>query len=287
MLSHMMVVDGKRIAVELKAALRTRLSTQKRELSLGVLVVHETPEIRQFVALKERCGTEVGVRVDVVRTSPVAQSTQDVLRELLHLSQRHDGVIVQLPLPKTVDMDAVLRLIPFSHDVDVLGMVAYEQFARGALPFLPPVIGAFAEVLRREHVALAGARVLVVGEGRLVGAPAAVWARHGGAVVTVVNNETSDLTVHTRDADIIVLGAGSPGILKPDMVQQGCVILDAGTSEEGGVLKGDADPACAERARVFTPTPGGIGPITVVKVFENLSALAELKERRAGRVDAP
>lgn len=282
-----MVVDGKRIAEELKAALRTHLSTQRRELSLGVLVVRETPEICRFVALKERCGMEVGVRVEVVRMSPMVQSTQGVLGELLHLAQRHNGVIVQLPLPKTVDMDAVLRLIPLSHDVDVLGMVAYRQFTQGTLPCTPPVVGAFSEVLRREHIALAGARVLVVGEGRLVGAPAAVWAGHGGAVVTVVNKETPDLATHTRDADIVVLGAGSPGLLKPDMVKQGCVILDAGTSEEGGVLKGDADPACAENARVFTPTPGGVGPLTVVKVFENLYTLVGVvKERRMIREDA-
>jgi len=282
-----MVVDGKRIAVELKAALRTQLVAQRRELSLGVLVVRETPEVHRFVALKERCGAEVGVRVEVVRMSPVTQRTEDVLQALLHLSQRHDGLIVQLPLPDMVDLDAVLRLIPLSHDVDVLGMVAYEQFVQGTLPFVPPVVGAFAEVLRREHVTIAGAQVLVVGEGRLVGAPAAAWARHGGGVVTVMNKEKPDLMAHARDADVIVLGAGSPGLLKPEMVKSGCVILDAGTSEEGGVLKGDADPACAERARVFTPTPGGIGPLTVVKVFENLCTLTELKERHAGRTGTP
>jgi methylenetetrahydrofolate dehydrogenase (NADP+)/methenyltetrahydrofolate cyclohydrolase len=100
-----------------------------------------------------------------------------------------------------------------------------------------------------------------------------------GANVTVTNRSTVDLASHTREADVIILGAGSPGLLTPDMVKQGAIVLDAGTSEEGGVVKGDANPAVAEKASLFTPTPGGIGPITVAKLFENLLVLDALKHK--------
>ncbi len=99
--------------------------------------------------------------------------------------------------------------------------------------------------------------------------------------MTTLNSSTGDLAEHTREADVLVLGAGSPGLITPDMVKDGVIILDAGTGESEGVLKGDADPACAAKARIFTPTPGGLGPVTVAKVFENLLTLVNLKAKRA------
>lgn len=275
-----MLVDGTSIAASLKREISARIVARKAPLRLGVLVVHETPEIRTFVKLKERFGAEVGVTVKVLRLDTLKQTTEAVLSTLLHATHEHDGLIVQLPLPASCDLDAVVQLFPLTHDVDVIGSTAYQQFKEGALPFLPPVVGAFAEILKREGVSLTGSKVVVVGEGRLVGAPAALWAARHGAQVMVATRETPDLAALTRAADVVILGAGSPGLLTPDMVQEGVVILDAGTSESEGMLRGDADPACADRARLFTPTPGGIGPITVAKVFENLVALVALKERR-------
>jgi len=106
-----------------------------------------------------------------------------------------------------------------------------------------------------------------------VGQPAAVWFRNHGAEVTIVNRKTPDIGAVTRASDIIVLGTGKPGILTPDMITERSVVLDAGTSETAGKLAGDADPACAQKAALFTPVPGGIGPITVAIIFRNLLAL--------------
>jgi methylenetetrahydrofolate dehydrogenase (NADP+)/methenyltetrahydrofolate cyclohydrolase len=100
----------------------------------------------------------------------------------------------------------------------------------------------------------------------------------GAVSVDVVNKGTEDVGALTREADVIMLGAGVPGLLQPDMVKEGAVILDAGTSETAGVVKGDADPSCAEKASLFTPSPGGIGPITVAMIFKNLLALKGLRE---------
>jgi methylenetetrahydrofolate dehydrogenase (NADP+)/methenyltetrahydrofolate cyclohydrolase len=135
-------------------------------------------------------------------------------------------------------------------------------------------------VLHRHGYALAGRNVLVIGEGHLVGEPAAIWAAQLGANVTTVNASTVDMRDKLLTADVIISGAGVPGLVTPDMVKDGVILLDAGTSESEGVLKGDIDPLCADKAALYTPTPGGIGPITVAKVFENLVILAELKARR-------
>jgi methylenetetrahydrofolate dehydrogenase (NADP+)/methenyltetrahydrofolate cyclohydrolase len=275
-----MLVQGKAIAEEIGDALHDRVRRRSAPCSLGVIVVEETPEIHTFVALKKKFGENIGIKVEVLQLDPLHKDTQGLLQLLLHASRDHDALILQLPLPPKMDFESVMQLFPLSHDVDVIGNIAYTQFKEKKLPYAPPVVGAFAEVLRRHNVLLAGKRVLVLGEGHLVGAPSAIWATQHGATVMTVHKETGNIKDWLRGADVILCGAGSPGLVTPDSIREGVIILDAGTSEQGGVLKGDADPACAEKASIFTPTPGGIGPITVAKVFENLLALVELKERR-------
>jgi methylenetetrahydrofolate dehydrogenase (NADP+)/methenyltetrahydrofolate cyclohydrolase len=230
------------------------------------------------VSLKQRFGAEIGVSVDVVQLGVMAQKSEMLLQTILHATRDFDGLVLQLPLPPQYHLESVLNLFPLSHDVDVIGNTAYQQHKEGTLPFLPPVVGAIAEVLQSQGIKLAGMNVLVVGSGRLVGGPAALWATKLGANVTVVNAETGNLAAQAPNADVLILGAGKPGLITPDMIKADAIVLDAGTSETEGVVRGDADPACAEKARVFTPTPGGIGPITVAKVFENLFTLTDLKK---------
>lgn len=275
-----MIVDGTSIAREIRASLKDRIKRSGRRLLLGVIVAEETNEIRTFVRLKQQFGTDIGVEVEVIELASLKKDTETLLRTMLHATKTFDGIIVQLPLPRTIDLESLLNLYPLSHDVDVLGNTAFEQYREGALPFNPPVVSAMAEVLHRNGVRLAGYRVLVLGEGRLVGAPAAIWAQRMGATVKMANNATANIDDWVRGADIIICGTGSPGVVTPDKIREGVIILDAGTSEQGGVLKGDADPSCAEKARIFTPTPGGIGPITVAKVFENLLTLVDLKDKK-------
>ncbi|MEX0930993.1 MAG: bifunctional 5,10-methylenetetrahydrofolate dehydrogenase/5,10-methenyltetrahydrofolate cyclohydrolase, partial [Candidatus Paceibacterota bacterium] len=111
--------------------------------------------------------------------------------------------------------------------------------------------------------------------GRLVGKPVAKWFTEMGANVRVLTKESKDIAQYTKQADIIVCGAGASGFLKPDMIKEGVIILDAGTSEEGGVLRGDADPLCSEKAALMTPVPNGIGPVTIAMLLKNLVLLAE------------
>lgn len=272
-----MIIDGKIITEDIRRRLMTKTKQRGAQLSLGVISLEPTPETRKFLRIKERFASSISVEMTHIELPKATTGTEQVLHEVLHAAKKYDGLVLQLPLPGRIDLDQVLSLFPLPLDVDVLGVMAYRQFKEGMLPFLPPVIGAFAEVLNLHDVVLAGKQVVIVGEGRLVGAPAAVWARRLGAFVTVVTHKSEDVDVLMRTADVIILGAGSPRMLTPSMVKDGVVILDAGTSEVGGVLYGDADPAVADKASLFTPTPGGIGPITVAKLFENLIMLDALK----------
>jgi len=238
-----MIIDGKKIAEEIVGSIGNALEGA----TLGLVVGQADAATESFIKIKSRLAERLGVRV-------VRGSFEEV--------KDCDGIIVQLPIENT---DALLAQLPPQKDVDGIGTM-------GVPIVLPPVVGAMKEILERAGVSVAGARVAVVGEGKLVGAPAAAWFATQGAQVEHVRLPEDAPFPH----DIVVLGAGKPGILKPEMIKKGAVVLDAGTSEASGKLAGDATPGVAEVASVFTPVPGGIGPIAVAMIFKNL---LELKNR--------
>ena len=182
------------------------------------------------------------------------------------------AVIVQLPLPAQFDTARVVNAIPVGQDADVLSVHAYEQFREGGVR--PPVVEAVAEILTRTGTVMQGSNVVVVGQGKLVGQPVAEFLEREGAVVHRLTLDSVDMSP-LRTADIVVSGAGSPHLITPEMVREGVMLIDAGTSESGGALVGDINPACEEKASVFTPVPGGVGPIAVACLFRNVVELLE------------
>lgn len=262
-----MVIDGRQIASAIRASVRAALARAGTHLTLGILSVGGDGVTQQFVGIKKKSAEETGVAL-LEKTLPKTASTEDVVSAVTELISMTNGVIVQLPLPEAVDRAQVLAALPASHDVDCLGDEARAAFANGG-PLLPPVVSAIKEILERFSVAVEGKKVVVIGKGILVGEPAAAWFLQQGAVVTTLD-EHDNVPVHTQNADIIVSGAGHPGLLKPGMIRDGVVLFGAGTSESGGKIMGDADLACAEKASLATPVPGGIGPVAVAKIFENL-----------------
>ena len=242
-----MLVDGKKIAEDIIAGLGESLRGKR----LGMVVGSPDSATDSFIKIKSRVAQRLGVVV--------------VRGELEELIKTCDGVIVQLPIPNS---EALLAALPPKKDVDALGLAPLVR---------APVVGAIQEVLRLHEVNPSGKRVVVVGAGRLVGAPAAKLLRELGAEVSVITQTRGSLE-QLKTADIVVLGAGEPGLIKPDMLKNGVVLIDAGTSDAGASasrrIAGDADPACAAVASVFTPVPGGIGPIAVAMIFKNLSDLA-------------
>ena len=180
-----------------------------------------------------------------------------------------DAIIVQLPLPDAVDVNAALSSIPPGKDVDALNpRHSIERFVEA------PVALAVVEILERAKVDIAGKRAVVVGAGRLVGAPTASLLKKYGADVSMFTLEQGSIE-DLKGADIVVLGAGKPGFIKPEHLKKGVALIDAGASEQAGKIRGDADPACAEVASVFSPVPGGVGPVAVAMIFRNLKTLIE------------
>lgn len=263
-----MILDGKVIAEKLYAELLERRSAIARPIRLGILVSDPTPVIESFVKIKSHVATRLSV--DIVRVDvPEGASTQEAQRIVRETAAQADAVIVQLPLSKNLDTDVVLAAIPPDKDVDGISLAGTAERI-----VVAPVARAVAYMLAYADVQVAGKKVVVLGGGRLVGAPTASLLRSLGGVVSSITLEQGSME-ELQDADIIVCGAGKPGLVQPEHIKDGVVIVDAGTSEQGGVVRGDADSACAEKASVFTPVPGGVGPVAVAMIFSNLLDLVE------------
>ena len=256
-----MSLDGRAMARELLEETRVRAARLPHAPRVVAIVSNETAATKSYLAIKGARAADAGCTFE---TRPIDAAWHDA-----------DAVIVQLPLAAGIDQKEICDRIPLSKDADVLSnaaRAAFDEGQSGAL--LPPVVRAVEKILSAANVSAAGKRAVVVGAGFLVGAPVANWLRRQGATVTVLTSESQDLSA-LGEAEIIVSGAGSPSFIKPEMIPQGVVLIDAGTSESGGAVVGDADPACAQKCAVFTPVPGGVGPLAVACLFENVIALAE------------
>lgn len=263
-----MIVDGKAIAADIYREVANEVTHLGSQPHLTVFTCTPNFETQKYLSLKMRKAREVGIGINVIEF-PKDITTDEVVTSIEHACIQTDGVIVQLPFPAHIDTDLVLRSIPSHCDVDAINYDGNDDTV------LPPVVGAIQEIAKRYDVLFAAQNVTVVGHGRLVGRPAEIWCKKQGAQVTVVTKSVGDLNQAVASAHILILGAGSPSLVNPEMINDNVIIFDAGTSEDGGELKGDADPLCADKASLMTPVPGGIGPITVAVLLRNLIRLVK------------
>lgn len=260
-----MIVDGRAIAKDLYRETANRVTHVSQVPHLTVFTCAPNFETQKYLNLKKQKATEIGIGISIVEL-PEVLTTPEVVQSVQHACMQTDGIIVQLPLPVHIDTQAVLAAIPLKYDVD--GM----HYDGTPASFMSPVVGAISEIADQHDVLFAAQKVVVVGHGKLVGAPAALWARSQGGQVTILTAESDDKdsAAAIATADILILGAGVPGLIKPEMIKEGVVIFDAGTSEYGGQLRGDAQANCKEKASLITPVPGGIGPVTIAVLLRNV-----------------
>lgn len=263
-ISNGVIIDGRKMAAEILARAKARAEKLLRPPHVVAIVGSETPATRSYLKIKAARAKDAGCTFE---TRPLGAVFIDA-----------DTVIIQLPLPDGVHQKKICDSVPAGKDADVLSSAARAQFEKGdADALLPPVVGAVREIFIQNKVDPKGKQAVVIGKGFSVGAPVATWLRQQGADVEVVTEESGDLAAALRAADVVISGAGSPHLIKPDMLKAGVVLVDAGTSESNGTIVGDADPACATKCSIFTPVPGGVGPLAVAKLFENVVTLAERK----------
>jgi len=274
-------LDGKALAAEIRAGLTQRVAALA-ELGivpgLGTVLVGDDPGSRAYVNGKHRDCAQVGIasiRWDLPADASQAQ-VEEVVEEL-NADPACTGYIVQLPLPGGLDAHAVLNLMDPAKDADGLHPANLGKLVLGEPGPLPCTPRGIVELLRHYGVAIGGADVTVIGRGITVGRALGLvlTRRSENATVTLCHTGTKDLAAHTRDADIVVVAAGRPGLLTAAMVKPGAAVVDVGITRTEAGLVGDAAPDVAEVAGWLAPMPGGVGPMTRAMLLVNVVEAAE------------
>jgi methylenetetrahydrofolate dehydrogenase (NADP+) / methenyltetrahydrofolate cyclohydrolase len=273
--------------LKLKQNLRDSLIRQVAKLGrppvLYIALVGEDFASQKYVAIKQKIAAQVGIQTHLIRFSESVSFSE--FQNSVHQSLlNYDGLICQLPL--AAQLQPVLDLIPASKDVDFLGLEA-EKLWRGGL--LPPTISAIdlvlkdlllkpepQEILDNEiYLDLTGQTVAIVGQGKLVGSPLLRYLSQRGAGIISINKDTPSPQALTSTADILISAAGQPNLIQHDWLKPGAIVIDAATSESDGFQVGDVDVQTElPRNTILVPSPGGIGPLTVLCLFKNLINLA-------------
>jgi methylenetetrahydrofolate dehydrogenase (NADP+)/methenyltetrahydrofolate cyclohydrolase len=274
------ILDGKATAATIKGELSARVEALKaRDIvpGLATLLVGDDPASGSYVRSKHRDCAQVGI-ASIQRQLPATASQAQVAEAVAELNEDPacTGYIVQLPLPKGIDENAILELVDPDKDADGLHPTNLGRLVLGAPAPLPCTPLGIVELLRRHDVAIAGAEVVIVGRGITVGRPLGLLLtrRSENATVTLCHTGTRDLAFHTLKADIVVAAAGVPNLITADLVKPGAAVLDVGVSRGEGGLAGDVADDVRDVAGWVSPNPGGVGPMTRAMLLNNVVEIA-------------
>jgi methylenetetrahydrofolate dehydrogenase (NADP+) / methenyltetrahydrofolate cyclohydrolase len=283
-----LLLDGKVAAKAVRAELTERVAALEArgvKPGLRILQIGSDAASSIYVASKAKASAKIGVDARVERLPESADFA--AIAEVIGLWNRDPavhGLIVQLPLPPGIDDHVVLELVSPSKDVDGLSPASLGALAAGQPVFMPATPSGIIELLLRNGIRIPGKRVVIVGRGELVGRPLSsmllLRGERGDATVTVCHSRTQDLGAACRTAEILVVATGRPRLVTGDMVNEGVVVVDAGTNSIDGKLVGDVEfESVAARASAITPVPGGVGPMTVAMLLANTVRATERANR--------
>lgn len=293
------IIDGKSTAAAIKAEIAEKVAARvaqgKRAPHLAAILVGHDGGSETYVASKIKACAECGFGSTLIRleSTPEAPLKPEVLMaeiEKLNANPEIDGFIVQLPLPKHIDEQAVIEAIDPAKDVDGFHPVNVGRQSVGLPCFHSATPAGIVELLHRHGISPAGKRVVIIGRSNIVGKPLAAMLMQKGAkadaTVTVCHSHTPNLAEITRSADIVVAAIGRPGFVTADMISDGAVVVDVGTTrvpdatrKSGFRLRGDVDyDAVAPKCSAITPVPGGVGPMTIVSLMLNTLQAAENRD---------
>lgn len=282
------LLRGGPIAAEIRATVANDVAAFRARHAFAptlavVLVGRDAPSAVYLGQILRSCA-KVGIDGRLVEI-PGRASTASIRRELeaLNADPLVAGVIVQMPLPKRIPLSAVIDVLDPAKDIDGLHPRNAGLMTLGYEGFLPTTAQAAVELLKRSGIPLEGRRAVVIGRSNVVGKPAALLLLRENATVTVCHSRTADLARHTRDAEIVVVAAGVPGLITKDMLAPGAVVVDVGINVLGDRIVGDVDFASVrDVVSAITPVPGGVGPVTNALLLTHLVRAAQA-QAHAGR----
>jgi methylenetetrahydrofolate dehydrogenase (NADP+) / methenyltetrahydrofolate cyclohydrolase len=265
-------IDGQKIADQIISRVSRKIKEKNIRLKMAVFLVGNDPVSLLYVSQKEKALVKAGIEFSLYRF-PINCPKQEIIKKIKKVSNDCSGLIVQLPLPCPRDEQEILDSIPAEKDIDLLSKKRLGEFYTGNFSVLPPVVKAFSRIINKEKISLQGMNIAVVGSGKLVGKPLTVWLTSKGSTVSVVNQFTKNKTFFIKNADLVVSGVGKKGLIKAEMIKKNTITIDAGSFFDGKSVKGDFTEKAYQKASLYTPVPGGIGPITTACLIENLMEL--------------
>ncbi|RJT26340.1 bifunctional methylenetetrahydrofolate dehydrogenase/methenyltetrahydrofolate cyclohydrolase FolD [Chakrabartia godavariana] len=283
------LIDGKKLAAQIRVGCATRVRALAQHgvtPGLAVILVGDDPASAVYVGKKIRACEAVGIRSFTDRF-PASITNEALLARIeeLNADANVHGILVQLPLPPHIDMAKVLETIAVDKDVDGFHLYNVGGLVTGNTVFSPCTPYGVVKLLESENIPIEGQNVVVVGASNIVGKPMALMLMARDATVSICHAKTRDLAQYTILADILVVAAGVPNLILPQMVKTGAVVIDVGINRmPDGSISGDVDfEGVRWRASAITPVPGGVGPMTVTMLLENTIKSAE----RAAGIEQP
>jgi methylenetetrahydrofolate dehydrogenase (NADP+) / methenyltetrahydrofolate cyclohydrolase len=287
------IIDGKQIASEIKNEIAAEVAKRKasglKTPHLAAVLVGNDGGSETYVAHKVKACEEVGFKSTLIRF-PETITEEELLDKVRELNNNDsvDGFIVQLPLPKHISEEKVTNTIAAGKDVDGFHPENLGKMMLGAPVFISATPFGITELLRRYNIPTAGKRVVIIGRSNIVGRPLSILLSMKGvdATVTVVHSRSKDIEAICSEADILVAAIGQPLFVKANMVKEGAVVIDVGTTrvknetaKSGWKLTGDVDfDAVAPKCSYITPVPGGVGPMTIVSLLRNTLLACRMKD---------
>ena len=265
----MELLDGKTLANDILDKLSLKVKQLGTAPNLVVIQVGNDPASSVYVRNKERTAERVGINSETVKLSK--HITQDELLEIIDKYNHFtdvNGILVQLPLPKHIDEQAILEAISPMKDVDGFHPLNVGKLNIGQKQMIPSTPAGIMELLKANHIELEGKHVVIVGRSNIVGKPLAHLLLEANATVTIAHSKTKDLKHLTKQADILVVAVGQPELITEDYVKDGTVVIDVGINRTESGLKGDVDfNNVKSKVAAITPVPGGVGPMTIAMLM--------------------
>lgn len=270
----MNLLEGKRVSEKILEDLRIKIKENNLKLKLAIILVGDDAPSKMFIKRKEEACKKIGISFELF-LFPKEILISDLKKEVEKIcnNAENNGIVIQLPLPENLRAfdQQILNLVPPEKDVDILSEKNLGHFYSGFSPIVPPVVGAISCLLKEYEVIIKGKNVVLVGAGRLVGFPLAVWLLKEKATVSVINEFTDDAPDFLKKADIVISGVGKPGLIRGESLKEGVIVVDAGSSIKNGISLGDVDfESASKKAKYISPVPGGVGPLTVSCLLDNL-----------------
>ena len=264
------IIDGKKIRDEVKNNLIDEIKNLDEKLKLVVIQVGDNPASDIYVRNKKKLCEETGIIFEHKKYDSIDEETLIKEIEKLNNDEQVTGILVQLPLPKEINETRVIEKIDYKKDVDGLTSKNIGNLYSKQRGIIPCTAYGIMKIFDYENIPLEGKNVVLIGRSKLVGIPLISLLLNKNATVTICHTKTKNIKEITKKADILIVAAGKKGLVTKDMINNNTIIIDVGINREDGKIYGDVDKNVIESCNAITPVPGGVGPLTVIMLVNNV-----------------